>query len=286
MPRRPTPHYPTFAKQSMFLGPAWVWQRAFQLVDCNRNVSLSRDGPDIARVMRYLRAGVYGYSGHWSSHRRDDPDIHAAVEFSEELGQTSNTSELRLKCNVLAGRSIGWLATAYGVSQSVMRTYLKTFFDVKDRLGQRQYILHRVIKLSPSVPPGGCELAQLHAYTMGPEAVEQWMDWFLHANETHDLGTPEGRQREAISIAVETQWLELSRVQSIRLQILHTKCPDIKTKMFRTRRPGEQLLQIQAARIESLRFRDARVPESTESSVETTHSFPSCCQSETVGVTG
>ena len=286
MPRRPTPHYPTFAKQSMFLGPDWVWQRAFQLVNSNHNVSLSRDGPDIARVVRYLRAGTYGYSGHWSSHRRDDPDIYAAVRFSEELGQASGTAELQLRCLVLAGRSIGWLAATYDVSRSVMSTYLKTFFDVKDRLGQRQYILHRVIRLVPNVPPGGYELAQLHAYSLGPQAVEPWMDWFAHANETHDLTKTEGRQREAISIAVETQWLELSHAQSIRLQILHAKCPDITTKMFRTRRPGEQLLQIQAARIESLRFRDAREPESTASSVETTRSFPSCCQTETVGATG
>ena len=53
MPRVKTKYYPDYGPLLPFAGPDWVWQRAYQLVDSNRNVSLSRDGPDIARVMRY-----------------------------------------------------------------------------------------------------------------------------------------------------------------------------------------------------------------------------------------
>ena len=285
MPRRPTPYYPDYAIQSLTIAPSWVWDRAFKLVNHNHNVSLRRDGPDIARVMRYLRAGIYGYRGHWRLHHDEDPDIYAAVQFFEGLGQASNTAELQLKCHVLAGRSIGWLAATYDITRSVMQTYLKTYFDVRDRLSQRGYILHRVIGLLPKKPPGGYELALLHAYEMGPEAVEPWVDWFQNAHEQHDLSTPEGRSREAISLAVDTQRHTPTLTQSNRLRILETKMPEITRKMFRTRSPSEQLVEIQAAKLAALGFKNSDPADFADSQDQNQGSFRSACENETIAAT-
>ena len=129
----------------------------------------------------------------------------------------------------------------------------------------------------------GYQMALLHAYDVGAEAIEPWLDWFAHEEEEHDLDTPEGRQREAIDIAVATQFLKVTPAQSVRLHILETRCPDIFTKLFRTRSPGEQLLQIQAAKIRTLGFQKSEERLPTQTLPKKEHSSVSDCQTATIG---
>ena len=278
MPRRPTPHYPDFAKRSLTVSPSWVWDRAVDQVSRKCHVSIPRDGEDVARVMRYLRADMHGHCGHWRFHRHEDPDIHSAVKFSNDLAMTSNTAVLQLKCNVLARRSIGWLATTYAVSRPVMRTYLKTYFDVQERLDHRDYIIHQVIRMAPDIPPGAYELAMLHSYEMGPEAVEPWVDWFSTNTEKHDLSTPEGRRREALSLAVEAQWSDLTPSRALHLQVLIAKTPELVRKMFRTRSPGVQIAELHASKLASLNFLPCTPRRNITSSEANAAAVPDPCE--------
>ncbi len=278
MPRRKTPFYPRYAEQAMDTEPDWVWSRAYELVDSDRRVSLRRDGPDIARVMRYLRAGLNGHRGRWGSHRKEDPTIYAMIAFSESLGHISRTAELELRCNVLSRRSLGWLAATYQLPRPVMQTYLTTFFNIAHRLHQRSYILHRVIRLSGGHPPGAYELAQLHAWTKGPEAVRPWMDWFRDQHDPPDLGTPEGRRHEALSIALDAQWLNFDGKQAARLAKIELSSPDLVTKTFQSRSPAGVLRAIHGKWLAGMQFRSPSGPDPKATNAESDAAGVSACE--------
>ena len=250
MPRPKVPYFPESGPLDPFAGPDWIWRRAELLVSIGRNASVKRDGPDIVRVIRYLRARDHGFSGRWAKHRERDPDIHEAIDISE----ASALFLLELKCRVLAGESIGRIAVEMQVSRSGLLTYLKTFYDVSHRLDQRWYILHRVIGIGPEQPSTAHQLALHSAYNHGPEAVAPWVEWLRDVNKGNDLTTAEGRRRETIELMVLSDGLEIVSDKAIRFAKWLHAGGVIEPKLFHSRSPKEVVSQNVAGLLRNLTF--------------------------------
>lgn len=144
MPRRPTRYFPDYGPFLPTSGPDWRFVRAEQLVDSGCNAAVNRDGPEIIRAMKYLRARNRNFTGRWRRVLKNDPDLVEAVRFRS--GQWLRSLELH--CRVLARQSLGAIAEEMGLARSTVQAYCDFFFDVADKLDRRQYILFRVGILS------------------------------------------------------------------------------------------------------------------------------------------
>lgn len=255
MPRLKTRYYPDYGPDLLTSGPDWVWQRAEFLVANGFKASQGRDGPDIIRAMHFLRARNWQLRGRWRTHPEDDPEIYEAVAMSN----SSPHRLLEIHCRVLAGESFGKIGVEMGVSRSVLRTYLKTFFDVAHRLDQRGYILHRVIKVTHNIPPSSDQLAMLAAFNHGPEAVPLWMDWLENMEEFHDVETAVGRCREGIDLLVETHRLELTQKQALRLAKIEAQIGDFQPNTYLTKSPHQIIAKNTNYWLNQLDFEDSEV---------------------------
>ncbi len=278
MPRTKTRYYPDYGPMLPSAGPDWVWQRAEFLIANGFKASQGRDGPDIIRAMKYSRAMHHGFAGRWRRHQQRDPDIHEAVAVSN----SSHVRLLEIHCRILARESIGRIAVEMGLTRPVLQTYLQTFFDVDHRLDQRGYIMSKVISVAPAHPQNAYQLAMQCAYSHGPAAIPMWIDWFGHMTETHDLSTPEGRQRETIELLILTHDLDIDPRRAARLAKWEASGVGIEPKMFRSKSPSEIMAENTSRWLKGLDFEVS--PD--RSKTADLAGEERCCNSVTTGESG
>ncbi len=204
MPRRPTRYYPDFGPLLPTSGPDWCWSRAVELVTAGQHTSLSRDGPDIARAVTFIRnLASYRAKNSMNQLLREDASLTLAVKLHHEDSRRA----LELQCRVLGRQSTAVIAIEMGLTTSLVETYCRMFFDVMTRLGATSYILYQVIGLHPNQPSTAEKLMMAFAYHRGPLLIESWLDFLDHQEEPHDLATEVGRMRESIELLVAAQCL-------------------------------------------------------------------------------
>ena len=211
-------NFPNYTKSFPASGPDWVWRRAETLVSVGRYAPIRREGPNVARAARFIRARLK--QNRCSRSRRiirEDPDLLAAMEFADR----EMLPQLELQARILGGESTELVAASLGLETSVVQTYCTMFFDVVKRLDAKQFILYNVIKLRPPIAPSAEQLFLLSAYHRGAVVIDAWIDWFANRDEIHDLSTAIGRQRESIALFVLSQQLPGdSRTQRQLLKIM------------------------------------------------------------------
>lgn len=232
MPRRPTRYYPDFGPQLPTSGPDWRWSRAVELVTSGQHTSLSRDGPDIARAITFIRKlASHRENNSMNQLLRDDPSLTLAVKLHHEDSRRA----LEIKCRVLGRQSAGVIAVEMGLTESLVDAYCRMFFDVKGRLGATSYILHQVIGLHSGQPPTAEKLMMSFAYNRGPLLIESWLDFLDHEGEDHDLTTETGRMRETIDLLVVAQSLPADLKTSVSLMKHSKMIIESRGNMFRKR---------------------------------------------------
>ena len=205
MPRRPAPYYPDYGPFLVTTGADWCWRRAEEIVEAGRHASLRRDGPDIVRAIRFIRASRKGVMGRQMKRLlKKDPHLTMAVKLATE----DSRRPLELRCRILARQSPAEIAVEMGLTKPIVETYCKMFFDVRDRLTAVNYIHQRVIGLVPLVCRSIEQLMMLSTYYHGPHVVGPWLDYLDHQGELHDLQTKEGRTRESIELFIAAQQLD------------------------------------------------------------------------------
>ena len=261
MPRIRTKYYPDYGPLLPSSGPDWVWQRAQQLVWMGRKASQNRDGPDIIRAIGYIRARDRGFAGRWARHRLEDPGMYEATEVNRQ----SHIYLLELQCRVLSRQPVGRIAVEMQVSRAGLQTYMKTFFDVKDRLDQHLYVLRRVIRMNGAVPATPYQLAMRSAYLNGPEAVPLWIEYLTDIEKVNDLKTVEGRRRETVELSVLSEMLEISSERAIKIAKWEAARQEIGPKMFQLRSPREVLAANVTRSLKHLEFSgSSAVPNAAE----------------------
>ena len=244
MPRRKPPHYSHYGLLPDST-PAWRWDRANQIIRQNKNRSLERDGPEIYRMVGFLRKTLNDFTGHGVKQLlKEDPNLVLAVKLKTAGGRR----ELEVQCRVLAGESASVIAVEVGSTKSIIETYCTFFFDVPDRLDQVGYIRHRVTKVPINGQASVESLAKLSCYNNGPAVVPAWLDYLDHIGEAHDLSTELGRQRETIELYTQAMNLELSPTSAGSFVKRSAFINDVNKNVFRERNAAE-LIRLNVSRM-------------------------------------
>ena len=184
--------------------PDWRWQRALALVASGQFVSAKRDDAATCRAARFIRA-LKGYVSEWGV--RNLTKKHPAIAMAVKLQQGDGLQQLELKARILARQTPVTIGRAMGLPASVVQTYGDLFFGIQDRLDAEVYIIYSVAGMPLNGQPSPQCLALVSAYLHGPAIIPAWLDYFAHADEHHDLRTPEGRSRASIALLIRTRAL-------------------------------------------------------------------------------
>lgn len=111
------------------------------------------------------------------------PDVFWAFNM---FGDTTNIIRYSIEAHVLAGSSDIEIAMRVNLSPSVVSTYCNLFFDVKDRMQCKQWVVHSIIGIS--VHNGLAEreydlLWKLYGLMMGPQMLDVLELKFINPNK-------------------------------------------------------------------------------------------------------
>ena len=162
---------PTFPEQQQLnpcRQPSWRWGRASDLVKTGRYLSRKRDDEATGIAVHYLREINRCRS---SRRLRRVKNRFRFVAEAREIWEAHGEVRLELESRVLARQSDVAIALAMDLPAETLQAYCDLFFDLRDRLNVKGYILWGVV----GVPlEGGCsphQLMLLSAYHHGPLVV-------------------------------------------------------------------------------------------------------------------
>ncbi len=122
--------------------PDWRWQRATSLADGPLGPQSDEADPAIRTASQFWRFWMTARSQEQLGLlARRMPLLFAAYHIHRENGVIRHALEAR----ILARQTPEIIAQHLGIAAPVVRGYERIFFDVRDRLANRAYVLHRVI---------------------------------------------------------------------------------------------------------------------------------------------
>ena len=267
MPRRKF-SLANFEKYQPFGRPDWAWYTAHQLVAEGKYAKLERDGETVCRLIKYHRCerdGFYGRS--WWRLKSADPTLIQTVKFRNE----GLIQPLELHCRLLARQSPGVIACEMNLNKDLVTTYRDVFFDIGHRLASPVHIFNVVIGLKPPNVPSAEQFMLLSAYQHGPLVIPEWIDWWEHQRDKHNIKTKEGRSREAIQLFVDSQRLPVNENTSRTLRKLLPEIAQTGAKTFRPRFCGEILRSQNDILIKTTKWFDHAASSQSETEVTNKH---------------
>lgn len=135
----PFPYRETF-RASPFRRPDWRWVVAEHLVDGGGEPDQASHDDWIARARNYLHYGPCVLAETLGEDSDSWRAVHDATSFRANL-----LPRFELEARLLTGDTCERIADRFGADAATIEAYEKLFFDVRDRLGQRSYIMHQVI---------------------------------------------------------------------------------------------------------------------------------------------
>jgi hypothetical protein len=120
----------------------WRWQRVLELDEGGASPSRSRDDQWVRRARKYQQRKATLHVHTEARLEAAYPDIHLAWQIHDNL--VTNFLWI-IEAGVLAGVSQEELAKYLALTPEVIEAYEKLFFDVRDKLDARGYILGSVV---------------------------------------------------------------------------------------------------------------------------------------------
>ncbi|MEK6253236.1 MAG: hypothetical protein N2B05_00930, partial [Gemmatimonadales bacterium] len=153
----------------------WRNRQAQSILDDRPRMGDEREDYDTQQLARFrrIRALCRGKRD-LRMLRERMPHVFAAVEIH---GQAAPAFLAGIEARILAGQTGAEIAELTGVPEDAIRLFEKLFFDVRDRLGARDFILNEVI---PSGGQSGSDAQRFRdwkyfGYVGGPELLESVM---------------------------------------------------------------------------------------------------------------
>ena len=143
--------------------PAWRWSRAWSLVRHGRYISLKRDDVETASAVRFLRQLVKCPQDA-AQLAHDFPNLLAAHDLRTEDRDRS----LELECRLLARQSSVEIAERLSISPGTIDAYCKLFYDIKERLDSRTYIVKKLLGVR-----GGVDDQHAFEHVFGQQGFER-----------------------------------------------------------------------------------------------------------------
>jgi hypothetical protein len=167
-----------------------------------------------------------------------DPDLAAAHQLYERSGPTGLLVEARL----LMGQDSAEIELQTRVPTSVVDLYEAVFFNCRDRLHARDWIVCNALGTPPSgasIDPDKGAVLKRFAFFGGPHIFDAVRPYLLDGKDLFepplDLSTPEGRREQIIRLAVAVHLLPNDVASQWKLQkvMLLVQERDRQTKNWR-----------------------------------------------------
>lgn len=209
---------PDYESTSVDWSPDWRIRRATELFqqylarsDQPKRMQVSRwkEGKAVVRYFQFLKAKRLGHV----QERRQAKFLQAFADIASAAEIDSSPSEVRLelRLRILAGQPLEQISKKLFLDLRIVRAYCCYHFDVQHVGHKNRYLLGlpRPDGATPLVPNGiGRVVCREHFeyYLMrylrsaGHSMIDTCVDAYRHFGESHDLGTPEGRNRESMEL--------------------------------------------------------------------------------------
>jgi hypothetical protein len=201
--------------------PAWRWERAQWLLDRHFYFSRLRDDQPTGRALHFLRELSRPHRRALNRAAKCDPDLTAAHQLYERSGPTGLLVEARL----LMGQDSAEIERQTAVPNSVVDVYEAVFFNCRDRLHARDWVVCCALDTPPSaawVGPDKAAVLKRFAFFGGPLIFEAVRPYLLDGKDLFepplDLATPEGRCEQIIRLAVAVHLLPNDAATQWKLQ--------------------------------------------------------------------
>ncbi len=197
-------------------------------------VGRGRRGPRKA-VDRWLLEAV--------RYQRDDPRgaspetlvrRYPAVATAYEIHRRAGIQRRLIEAWILTGGDDKSIARETGISQVAVDAYEQLFFNVRDRLGASDYVLHAIARSHRSNPQLRAEIVQKLGYFQGPlvfqtalEAIGGSLGLLGGDLPEPDLATAKGRNQARIQLLLDIQTLDMSEFKPCELQQLQEIAQEI-----------------------------------------------------------
>lgn len=136
-----------FQKYNFFRSPEWRWERVLALVD--RRGSLpgrctSRDDDYVRRARKFLLAWRTGYPETKQRLLYEEPGLYYAYDFHQRLVDDPDAA-MYIQARLLARQTPQQIAEIMGVLPDTIYWYSYLYFDVLDRLNNRDWITKQIL---------------------------------------------------------------------------------------------------------------------------------------------
>ena len=213
--------YPDLQRHSLCCPADWRWRRARWLLARGRYACRRRDDEPTSQAVRYLRALARPFT---KRRRAADlahyADVHAARRLNEEGG----ASKVVVQARLLARQTSPEIALHTEVPVRVVDAFEALFFQCRDRFSARDWIrLHCIGPLASALTgvPDAAAVLKMFAYYCGAVVLDAVLPYLAGGKDLFDapldLTTPEGRQEQAVRLAVAVHLLPRVAAADARL---------------------------------------------------------------------
>jgi hypothetical protein len=184
-------------------------------------VSRRRDDEQTARAVRYLRALARSRSGRRGTAILEGyADVHAA----RQIDEADSPAKLIIQARLLARQTPPEIALLTGVPVQVVNAFEALFFQCRDRFSARDWIrLHCIGPLASALTgvPDAAAVLKMFAYYCGAVVLDAVLPFLAGGKDLFDapldLTTPEGRQEQAVRLAIALHLLPRVAAADARL---------------------------------------------------------------------
>lgn len=164
--------YDEFAKFNPMIPVTWRWDRARSLVETERPITRRQDDAPTCRAARFLRDRKRCHT----ERQVEALDArHQDIVAAEAIYREDGTSRWLIEAQLLAGQDLASIAHANLLPVKVVETYADLFFDVREHLDSRDYILLATMRkhVQNEVTPKDISvLLKIFAYFGGPATLD------------------------------------------------------------------------------------------------------------------
>jgi hypothetical protein len=246
--------------------PNWRWLRAQDIAQGGPPATMRRDGATSTILIRRAARFYKALQNYDSDERQmklawERPDMFWAHYMYDQL---HNPMRWSIEARILAGESNQEIARRIGCAEEIIQIYEGLFFNVRDKLNRKDYILHTVLK--DAVLRGLQErekdlLWKLVAYTGGSYMLDAVINPLVTPHwVTNPDDIPAFLQESAINVikkkaTIAALCVPINSQTEIKLIKALSKFVKIESSMDSQGKATDQINQGIGAMLESLTFR-------------------------------
>ena len=172
--------YVLYQQSNPLRRPAWRYERALEASKPKRfHTDEDPDVTEAVRMLRLLRSGTHADPNIGIRVFYRFPDLYRAYEVFQAGVEGPAHARSAIESRLLAGQGDNEIAAALSMQPSAVATYERVFFNVRDRLLNKDYIVGQVLMAAAENPANLADFTpKFFGYFGGPFVVEAILNRF------------------------------------------------------------------------------------------------------------